>query len=45
MVNVTKIDGRTAAALPAADYDHMVDITLKLLAPFVINPLDKVKST
>jgi hypothetical protein len=39
MVDVTKIDGATAASLPSADYDHLVDTTLKLLAPFVTNPL------
>lgn len=44
IATVTKIDGETAAALPAADYDHLVDITLKLLAPFVTNPLAKYKS-
>lgn len=44
VVSMTKIDGATAAALPAADYDQLVDITLKLLAPFVTNPLAKYKS-
>lgn len=44
MVSVTKIDGAKAASLPSDDYDHLVDITLKLLAPFVTNPLKKLKS-
>jgi hypothetical protein len=39
MASITKIDGATAASMKAADYDKMVDITLRLLAPFVKNVL------
>jgi hypothetical protein len=39
MAGITNIDGTKAAAMKAADYDKLVDITLRLLAPFVKNVL------
>lgn len=39
MASITKIDGAKAATLKAADYDKMVDLALRLLAPFVKNVL------
>lgn len=39
MAGITRIDGAAAAALKAADYDKMVDLALRLLAPFVKNVL------
>lgn len=39
MSGITKIDGATAASLKAADYEKMVDLALRLLAPFVKNVL------
>jgi hypothetical protein len=44
MAGITKIDGAKAVTLPAADYDKLVDLTLKLLAPFVTNPLAPQKA-
>lgn len=43
MVSVTNIDAAKAASLRPDDYDYLIDITLKLLAPFVKNPLEKMK--
>jgi len=37
MASITKIDGAAAAAMKLDDYDKLVDITLRLLAPFVKN--------
>jgi len=39
MAGITNIDGTKAAAMKAADYDKLIDITLRLLAPFVKNVL------
>lgn len=39
MAGITKIDGAAAAAMKLDDYDKLVDITLRLLAPFVKNVL------
>ena len=44
MAPITKIDGTQAAALPVADYDQLTDLTLKVLAPFVTNPLASFKA-
>lgn len=44
MASVTKLDGATAASMNAADYDHFVDLTLRLLAPFVKNVLASPKA-
>lgn len=44
MACITKIDGATAASMNAADYDHFVDLTLRLLAPFVKNVLASPKA-
>jgi hypothetical protein len=41
----TKIDGAGAAAMKAADYDKLVDLTLRLLAPFVKNVLATLTDT
>lgn len=42
MAGVTGIPGAKAVTLKSADYDHLVDLTLKVLAPFVDNPLPKI---
>ncbi|MFC5550167.1 hypothetical protein [Massilia aerilata] len=39
MAGITKIDGATAAGMKPADYDRLIDVTLRLLAPFVKNVL------
>jgi len=39
MASVTNINGATAVGMMLADYDKLIDITLKLLAPFITNPL------
>lgn len=39
MASITKIDGATAAAMKADDYNKMIDLALRLLAPFVKNVL------
>jgi hypothetical protein len=41
MAAITSIDGTKAATLARADYDSLVDLTLKLLAPYVKNPLTR----
>ena len=41
MAGVTNIPAKTAATLKLDDYRKFVDLTLKLLAPFVTNPLAK----
>jgi hypothetical protein len=41
----TNIDGASAAAIKTADYDKLVDITLRLLAPFVKNVLAALRTT
>jgi hypothetical protein len=41
----TKIDGAGAAAMKAADYDKLVDLTLRLLAPFAKNVLAALTNT
>jgi hypothetical protein len=43
MASVTNIDAAKAASLRPDDYDYLIDITLKLLAPFVTNPLKDLK--
>lgn len=41
MAPITGIDGAKAVTLALADYDKLIDMTLRLLAPFVTNPLAK----
>jgi hypothetical protein len=42
MACVTKIPADAAVTLKQADYNRMVDLSLRLLAPFVKNPLPPV---
>lgn len=44
MAGITKIDSTAAAALKTADYEKMVDLALRLLAPFVKNVLATPKA-
>ena len=39
MAGITNISGAAAAGMKTADYDKLVDLTLRLLAPFVKNVL------
>lgn len=45
MAGITNISGAAAAGMKAADYDKLVDITLRLLAPFVTNILAPIKAS
>jgi hypothetical protein len=42
MASITGIPAAKAVTMRMADYNKMVDLTLKLLAPFVTNPLPKL---
>lgn len=44
MAGITKIDGAAAAAMKLDDYDKLVDITLRLRAPFVKNVLTALRA-
>lgn len=45
MAGITKIDSTSAAALKTADHEKMVDLALRLLAPFVKNVLATPKAS
>ncbi|KFC72688.1 hypothetical protein [Massilia sp. LC238] len=45
MADITKIDGARAVTLAAAHQDRIVDLSLRLLAPFVKNPLALLKAS
>lgn len=44
MAGITKIDGARAVTLASAHQDKLVDLSLRLLAPFVTNPLAQFKA-
>jgi hypothetical protein len=44
MASVTKMPAASAVRLKSADYNRLVDLSLRLLAPFVKNPLALVQA-